>query len=147
MFGITRSPIDFGAGSTISGVVTASHYSVLEGDVVTLTFENTSISGVVTADDYSVAEGDTVSLTFTADTYSLQWIDQNGNDVVGETATEIDWTSLLSDGPPRIRVTNDRTSESNIFTVNPLIVVNPAIGLMSYDDLGLTFDDLQLSYE
>lgn len=53
---------------------------------------------------------------------TYQWIDENGDDIVGATQSTYEWTASTTEDPPRIRVTNS-TGYSRVFTVNQPIVV------------------------
>lgn len=123
----TRSSRPGGSSGNIglSGIVTASDYSVVEGATVTLTFEDTSIDGVVSASDYTVFEGASVTLEFTPVANDKQWIDYLGDDIVGATGLTRAWTADFNP-PPRIRVTNPTTGLSKIFSVDAPITVSEA---------------------
>lgn len=90
------------------------------------------ISGTVTANDYDVTIGDIVTLTFT-DTSTLtntyQWIDENDVDIAGETTAVTTWVASQTEDPPRIRVTSVDGSE--IFAV-ATITVNPVVPTNNY---------------
>lgn len=122
-----------GGGMGVAGIITASDYMVVEGETVTLTFEDTSIAGEVTASDYSVVDGATVTLEFTPVANTYQWIDENG-DNIADTDTSTDWVASLTEQPPRIRVTNPTSGQSKIFSVDsPIYVSEPAETAFTYN--------------
>jgi lysophospholipase L1-like esterase len=56
-------------------------------------------------------------------TNTYQWIDENGNDVEGETGATVDWIASSTQDPYRVRVTNPENGESRIFSVDSAITV------------------------
>lgn len=108
---------------SLDGIVTASRYFVASTEIVTLTYEDTSIDGIVTASTYLTSSGNIVNLEFDPVANTYQWIDEDGDNIVGETTNETDWTATALEQPPRIRVTNPSTGQSRIFVVNQPIVV------------------------
>ena len=115
-----------GGEQTITGYITVSDANPTEGDVVTLTFVDTSIQGSITASDTTPTEGDIVTLEWNEVVNSLQWISGVDGSNLADTDSTTDWTAALDEAPPNIRVTNPDTGKSRVFSP-PAITVSPSL--------------------